>query len=75
MRLLHLVLPCFRRIRTGNPFAWPHPRRGVSVRPTVRLEHLLLEFNPDGVVAALVDILDRVRALGFHPAHPLAGRG
>jgi hypothetical protein len=35
----------------------------------------LLEFDPDGVVAALINVLDRVRALRFHPAHAHGGQG
>src|SRR5215475_9556526 len=35
----------------------------------------LLEFNADRVVAVLVDVLDTMRALGFHPPHAHAGLG
>src|SRR6266849_598360 len=35
----------------------------------------LLEFDPDRVVAMFVDVLDGVRALGFHPARAHAGLG
>ena len=34
----------------------------------------LFELDTDRVIAALVDVLDRVRALGFYPAHPHTGR-
>ena len=54
---------------TGSQLAAPQAAAHIG-----RGGHLL-EFDPEGVVAALVDILDRVRALGFHPARLFAGRG
>ena len=45
--------------------------RDTISEPDVRL----LEFNADRVVAVLIDVLDRVRTLGFHPAHAHAGLG
>jgi hypothetical protein len=59
------------------------PPRSCSARPRVRSgsradswvrRPVLLELDADGVVAVLVDILDGVRALGLHPAHPRTGR-
>ena len=36
---------------------------------------VFFELDADGVVAALVDVLDGMRTLRFHPAHAPTGRG
>lgn len=46
--------------------AWLLPGRDMALA--------LLEFDTDRVVTALINVLDRVRALWFHPAHTHAAR-
>src|SRR6516162_7238270 len=43
--------------------------------PSQDMALALLEFDTDRVVAALINVLDRVRALRFHPADAHGGRG
>ena len=42
---------------------WPTGRR---LPPNENVAPALLEFDADRVIAARVDVLDRVRALGLH---------
>src|SRR5262249_38492727 len=52
-----------------------HPRNAPDCTFAADAAPGLLEFNADRVVAVLVDVLDTMRALGFHPPDAHAGFG
>lgn len=48
---------------------------GSGLRPGQDMARALLKSDTDRVVAALINVLHRVGAVRFHPAHPHGGRG